>query len=176
VSRLLLVRHGRAAAGWDSDVDPGLDDVGVGQAEMMAAEVGGLGPQPIVTSPTRRTRETAAPLERRWQRTARVEPRVGEIATPDGTGLADRGAWLQDLLGLTWPELGPDLRAWRDGVLEALCQLDADTVVVTHFVAINVAVGWATDDDRVVVVRPDNCSVTTVACDGARRRLTLVDG
>jgi hypothetical protein len=32
VTRLHLVRHGRAAAGWDTDPDPGLDDIGRRQA------------------------------------------------------------------------------------------------------------------------------------------------
>ncbi len=30
--RLVLVRHGRAAAGWDTHPDPALDDVGRAQA------------------------------------------------------------------------------------------------------------------------------------------------
>ena len=34
--RLTLVRHGRAAAGWGDDLDPGLDDLGRAQAESVA--------------------------------------------------------------------------------------------------------------------------------------------
>ena len=37
MTRLILVRHGRAAGGWDDDLDPGLDDLGRAQAEAMAA-------------------------------------------------------------------------------------------------------------------------------------------
>ena len=33
MSQLLLVRHGRAAAGWDRDPDPGLDPLGEGDDE-----------------------------------------------------------------------------------------------------------------------------------------------
>ena len=33
MTRVYLVRHGRAAAGWDTDPDPGLDALGVGIEE-----------------------------------------------------------------------------------------------------------------------------------------------
>ena len=59
MSGLVLVRHGRPAAGWDADPDPGLDPEGVAQAERMAAALAPSGPLPIVVSPKRRTRETA---------------------------------------------------------------------------------------------------------------------
>ncbi len=62
----------------------------------------------------------------------------------------------------TWTDLGADLQAWRDELVRAVIELEADTVVVTHFVAINAVVGWASGDDRVMAVGLDNCSVTTV--------------
>ncbi len=34
--------------------------------------------------------------------------------------------------------------------------------MVSHFIAINVAVGNATNDDRVISFRPDNCSRTVL--------------
>ncbi len=173
MSGLLLVRHGRAAAGWQDDSDPGLDEVGRHEAERVADALSGYGPMGIVVSPLRRTRETAAPLERRWATSARVEPRVGEIATPDGMALAERGTWLRDLAGRRWPELDPDLQAWRRGVIEALLAIEGDAVVVTHFVAINAAVGWATGDDRVLTLEPANCSVTALQADAGREQLTL---
>src|SRR5439155_21590840 len=82
VSRIYLVRHGKAAAGWGAHLDPGLDDAGRAQAEEMAKALAPSGPLPLVASPLRRTRETAAALERRWAVAARIEPRVGEIPSP----------------------------------------------------------------------------------------------
>ena len=35
-TRIYMIRHGKAAAGWDGDADPGLDDVGRAQAENVA--------------------------------------------------------------------------------------------------------------------------------------------
>ena len=61
-----------------------------------------------------------------------------------------------------WPNLQPQLQSWRSGVIEALCSLSLDTVIFTHFIAINVAVGNANGDDRVVNFLPDNGSVTII--------------
>ena len=167
MARLHLVRHGEAAAGWDGDADPGLSDVGRSQAEAMADLLGPLGPLPILVSPLRRTRETAAPLEARWGVEAVVDPAVGEIVAPAAhAGLEARGAWLREAMSGTWSALGEEHHAWRRLVVERLLLLDVDTVVVTHFVAINVAVGEATGDDRVVSFVPANCSVTTIVNDG----------
>jgi broad specificity phosphatase PhoE len=77
-------------------------------------------------------------------------------------------------MGRRWPELDHDVQVWRQTVIDALWALEADAVVVTHFVAINVAVGWATADDRVVIVSPDHCSVTTLHRDAGAGRLALI--
>jgi broad specificity phosphatase PhoE len=168
----VLVRHGHPQGGYGDDHDPGLDDAGRGQAEVMAAVLAPLGPQPVVVSPLRRTRETAAALERRWQTRARVDPRVGEIPSPT-EDLAERTAWLRATLALTWPEVAATLHEWRGGLLESLRALDRDTVVVTHYVAINAVVGAATGDARLVCCAPGYCSRTVV--DVGRGRFALVE-
>ena len=48
MARLYLVRHGKAAAGWGADADPGLDEIGRNQAEQMAQGLVGLGPLPLI--------------------------------------------------------------------------------------------------------------------------------
>jgi broad specificity phosphatase PhoE len=173
MARIYLIRHGKAATTWDDrDPDPGLDDVGRAQAAARAAEFAGREPLPLVTSPLRRTRETAASLERQWNTIARVDPRVGEIPSPSGAG-AQRTEWLKRVLEHRWSGLGQPLQRWRNQVLEALLEITRDTVVVSHFVAINVAVGCALGDDRVTCFRPDNCSCTVL--DIQRNRLQLVE-
>ena len=169
--RLFLVRHGRAAASWDADHDPGLDDTGRQQAEAAASALALVGvdgaPLPMLSSPLRRCIETAAPLEARWGAKARVEPGVGEVESPT-TDLAERGAWLADFMRGTWEDQPDELQRWRRRVLDTLVGLDSDTVVFSHFIAINVAVGEATGDRRVVSFAPDNCSITELVRDGGR--------
>jgi broad specificity phosphatase PhoE len=171
VARLILVRHGEAAAGWGADADPGLIDEGHRQAVESAATLGPLGPLPIVVSPLRRTRETAGALEERWGVAARVEPRVGEVRSPDDADLEGRAVWLRGFMGGTWSAADARLRAWRQDVLDALLAVEEDTVVVTHFIAINAAVGAATGDDRVVSFAPANCSHTVVETDATTLRM-----
>jgi broad specificity phosphatase PhoE len=164
---IVLVRHGDAAAGWGDDLDPGLSALGQQQALTVASVLDDGRARPIYTSPLRRCRETAAPLVARWGVDAVVEPGVGEIEAPD-PDLTHRAEWLAGVLPGRWSELAPELRAWRDDVLACLAALDDDCVVFTHFVAINVAIGAATGDDRVVCRRVENCSRTTLSYeDGA---------
>ena len=176
-ARLYLVRHGQAAAGFAQARDPGLDAVGLDQARQMAAALAPIGPLALVVSPLRRTRETAAALERAWSTGGRIEPRVAEVAMP-GDGPADppveRGVWIRRLLQGTWSAQSAALQAWRADVLAASVALAEDSVVVSHFVAINVAIGAANGDDRVTAFRPDNCAITVLDCrDGALELVEL---
>jgi broad specificity phosphatase PhoE len=170
VVRLYLVRHGKAAASFSEAPNPGLDTTGLTQAEAMAERLAPLGPLPIVTSPLKRTRETAAPLERRWRFTARVEPSVGEIPSPMADPPA-RGDWLRAVMASTWSAQPDELQTWRRRVVDALVALGRPTVVVSHFIAINVAVGAAEGDDRVVGFAPDHCSVTVLDVEDGGLRL-----
>jgi broad specificity phosphatase PhoE len=126
----------------------------------------------MVSSPLARARETAIPLAHTWGVLPSVEERVGEIPSPPGDQ-REREEWLRVVMGDSWSNLGRDLQSWRAGVIKALCALERDTVVFTHFIAINAAVGTATGDDRVVRCWPDNGSITIMAL--RERRLTLIE-
>ena len=162
---LHLVRHGRASAGWDADPDPGLDEVGEAQARAVGAALaaGAVVPRPIVTSPYRRCRETAADLASRWATEPAVVPELGEIPSPDGVPMEERVEWLRGALAGTWTALGPRWVAYRDDVVRSARALAGrDVVAFTHFVAINAVIGAATGDDRVLIRSLDNCSITVV--------------
>lgn len=174
MTRLYLVRHGRAAAGWNTDRDPGLDEVGRQQAAEMTARLAPLGPLALVSSPLLRCQETAAGLAKDWGTSPRIEPGVAEIPSPEGVAMADRVEWLRLAAAGTWMALGPRYTTFRDGVAETLRGLPDDTVVTSHFIAINAAIGVALGDDRVVIRRLDNCSVTVV--DVADGVFQLVEG
>ena len=58
--------------------------------------------------------------------------------------------------------------------MQALFDLKGDTVVVSHYVAINVAVGHARRDDRVTCFRPENCSCTVLDSDGKDFRIVAL--
>jgi broad specificity phosphatase PhoE len=166
-----MVRHGRAAAGFAESPDPGLDELGRMQAQSLADQLSSLGPMALLTSPLARARQTAMPLARMWKREPKIEPRVGEIPSPPGMRLEDRAGWLGSLMHASWPGSGTELLSWREALIAALLAQTQDTVIFSHFVAINAAMGAAVGDDRIRLFSPDNCSVTVFEVAGGALRL-----
>jgi broad specificity phosphatase PhoE len=167
---IYLVRHGKAAAGFDGHLDPGLDDLGRSQALATAAELAPHGPLALYSSPLAHARETAELLAALWNAEIVIEPRVAEIPSPTEV-LTERAAWLRRAMQGRWRDLDEALQAWRRDLLCCLQALTEDSVVFCHFIAINVAVGAAQDDDRLVVFPPDNGSVTLLSNDAGTLRV-----
>jgi broad specificity phosphatase PhoE len=117
---------------------------------------------PILTSPLVRCRETSAPLGELWQLEVRIEPAVAEIPSPQGIPMGERIDWLRVAMQGNWSDLGPRYVAYRDQMVGALCATPVDSVVFSHFIAINAAIGAAIGDARLVVRSLDNCSVTVI--------------
>ncbi|HAQ76534.1 MAG TPA: histidine phosphatase family protein [Hyphomonas sp.] len=157
---LYLVRHGEAAASWGNHPNPGLSDLGHRQAESAATELHALGVSHIVSSPMQRCRETARPLEARLGLTASIIEEVSEISTPKD--IHDRVEWLRVFMGGTWENEASTHRAWRDAMIARLEGLPDNTVVFTHFVAINAVVSKLQQRAETLVFRPTYCSVTTL--------------
>ena len=171
MTRLYLVRHGRATGGWDVDPDPGLDPVGQQQALDVADRLFPLGPLAVLSSPMLRCQETSAPLAGRWGAQVTIEPAVTEIPSPDGYPLQERVEWLRNARAGEWAALGPFYTGFRDAIVERLLRCPVDTVVFSHYIAINAAIGVAVGDDRLVVRALDNCSVTILEVEDGLLRL-----
>jgi broad specificity phosphatase PhoE len=169
--RLYLVRHGRAAATFAAAADPGLDALGRSQAEAAAARLAPLGPLAILSSPLKRARETSEPLAARWRCEAIIEPAIAEIPSPAGLALQARAEWLRRFMAGSWRDASRELAQWREDAIAALVALKDDTVVFSHFIAINVAAGAAERDDCVILFRPDNASVTIIDVEHGALRL-----
>lgn len=169
-----LVRHGRAAAGWDTDVDPALDELGHSQAVAVAVDLAEKGPLEVVSSPLRRCRETAEAYAGPRGIDVAVAEEVREIPSPEGYSMDERVDWLRSSMAGEWGALDTRYTDYRDRVVRYVTALRSPTVVFSHFVAINAVIGACLGDDRLVIRRLDNCSVTTVANDAGT--LTLVSG
>ena len=161
-----MIRHGRAASAWGVSADPGLAPEGREQALEAATTMQAMAPMPIVSSPMARARQTAAPLANAWKCTPEIDPRFSEIPTPTNIP-TDRRAWINDVLSRRWDAMEPELQVWRDDLLAAVQSLKQDTVVFTHFIAINTIAGCALADERVTVFMPDNASITTIDASGS---------
>ncbi|GFE78847.1 phosphoglycerate mutase [Steroidobacter agaridevorans] len=176
--RLYLVRHAKPAASWGEDPDPGLDPNGLTQAQSTAEELArSLSRLPLYSSPMRRCRETAQPLEQIWFCNAEPMASVAEIPSPP-IAATERRDWLIASMRGTWQQLHEkappgsiDYLQWRRQLIESLLAIEHDCVIYTHFIAINAAVGAAQQSDAVVCVRPDHASVTVIGNDNGRLRL-----
>ena len=172
MATLFLVRHARPAASYGDSADPGLDDVGRAQAETVGRELAGrLSVLPVYSSPLQRCRETAEPLAATWGAPATILEAVGEVPAPP-ISLSERQAWLRKATAGTWAEMkrdapagSPDFDAWRAALLGALRGMTRNSVIFSHYIAINAVVGAAQGDDRVICFRPDHASVTTIEVD-----------
>jgi len=173
--RLHLVRHGRASAGWDTALDPGLDELGVEQSRAVAAQLAPLGKRKIITSPLLRCQQTSLPLCEAWSTTAEINDAVAEIPSPQGAAMGERTEWLRAAMSGTWAALGPRYTDFRDELVAYVRGIETDVVVFSHFIAINAVIGAALGDDRLVIRSLDNCSVTVVNV-GDDGVLTLVEG
>ena len=168
-----MIRHGKAAAGWDGHPDPGLDPLGARQAQTLADALADLERCAVLTSPLARARETAAPIADRWDLDPLIEPRIAEIPSPT-QDLEARAIWLRAAMAGTWRDLDDTYRAWREDVLGAIADLQEDALMFSHFVAINAAVGACQGEDALVVFHPGYCSVTTFeVADGEVRLVEL---
>jgi broad specificity phosphatase PhoE len=162
-----IVRHGRAAASFTDDLDPGLDELGQKQAEAACKILRTHTPLELRSSPLKRALETARPLGVALNREVTLEARFAEIPSP-GMSLSERGPWLRGVMQGRWSEQSADLQRWRQDLIDCLLEIRADTAIFSHFVAINAAVGAAEGEDRVVLFRPNNGSITSIEIDDGR--------
>jgi alpha-ribazole phosphatase len=178
---LIVVRHGRTEANAAGVLlgrfDPGLDEVGQRQAAALGAAV--VGATRVVTSPLRRTRETAAAFglpiaeDERW-----IELDYGTL---DGVPLRDVpgelwSRWVSDVEfapegGESLAALGRRVRAACEDLAEEAAE--RDIVVVTHVSPVKAAVAWALgvgdDVSWHLYVAPG--SITRIAVGPPRRSL-----
>ena len=172
-TKLYLIRHGQPSAGFGEDRDPGLDERGRRQAATVAKEIEPLGPLSLLTSPLQRARDTAVPFEQMWNCTAQVTQAVAEIPSPT-EDLEERTIWIRQAMQGRWSDLPEFYQDWKARLVTFLCSVETSTVITSHFVAINAAVGVATHDDRMICFEPDHCSCTVLeVVDGTLRVVEL---
>lgn len=169
MNRIYLIRHARPAAAWGGgdDDDPGLDDVGRGQAEAASATLmalpPALRPKRVVSSPLRRCRETAAPFAAAIAASVEIDDGVGEVPTPAALPHAERGPWLRRAFAGRWSDIEGDLdyEQWRRSAIAAVAARPG-AAVFSHFVAINAVLSGIAGQAEVIVHRPDHASITSL--------------
>jgi broad specificity phosphatase PhoE len=172
MSLIYLVRHAEPAATWGAHPNPGLSELGHRQAQAASLRLEKAGAKQLITSPLARCQQTAQPSASALGFTPHIEPRVAEIPVP--AHVTDHRDWLTRVMSGSWQDGHVDegLRHWRDQIGQALLEFTQDTLVFSHFVAINAAVGLATNSDTVTCFKPGHASVTILRSAGG---ILLVD-
>ncbi len=166
MANIYFVRHGEAAATFAEHHDPGLSELGRQQSKRTALQLKEVGPLSVFSSPLLRAQETASFLAEAWKTSAVIDTRFAEVPTPSNLKFEDRPAWLNKVMRGTWLQLTAELQSWRKTMIDATLEFKNDCVVFSHFVAINVIVGAATEEERLTSFRPANASITLVSNSG----------
>ncbi|MSX99302.1 MAG: histidine phosphatase family protein [Actinobacteria bacterium] len=168
--RIALVRHGRASAGWDTALDPELDELGRAQAVEVAQKlvsIFGETDTKVISSPLMRCQQTAKPFAKLVGADVRICSEVAEIPSPLGIEMSDRVDWLRKIMQGKWSDLDQNYVDFKNQIIEFVSAIERDTVVFSHFIAINAVIGSLTNDDRLVIRSLDNCSITVLERDAA---------
>jgi broad specificity phosphatase PhoE len=169
-----MVRHGQAAAAWHESPDPGLSELGLQQAATAAQQLDHLNNIAIISSPLLRCQETAQPFATAKNTPISIHAEVSEIPTPSNIAFDQRGRWLQQAMAGTWQELGQQFVDYKNDIGNFVKNLQHDTVIFSHFIAINAVIGFVTNKDQLMLARLDNCSITTFHID-ENNNITLGD-
>jgi broad specificity phosphatase PhoE len=187
---IVLVRHAlpvRIDATPDGGAaDPQLAERGLEQAQRVLQALAGDEVTALYTSPSRRARETAAPLEQALGLTAQVEEGIAEFDVQDPSYVpveelkADGDPRWQALLRGELYSAGVDPAAFRQRVVDAVERVVARhpggrAVLFSHAGAINAAAGDVLGQDRTIWFPPAYCSITRIgaARDGRRGIVSL---
>ena len=174
MTRIYMVRHGQAAAAWHESPDPGLSELGQQQAATAAQQLDHLNNVAIISSPLLRCQETAQPFATAKNTPISIHAEVSEIPTPSNIAFDQRGPWLQQAMAGTWQELGQQFVDYKNDIGNFVKNLKHDTVIFSHFIAINAVIGYVTNKDQLMLARLDNCSITTFHID-ENNNITLGD-
>ena len=187
---IVLVRHAlpvRIDATEDGGpADPQLAEQGLVQAERVVQALAGDDVTALYTSPSRRARETAQPLERALGMTAQVDDGLAEFDAKDSSYVpveelkaAGDPRWEALVHGDLYSS-DVDPVVFRARVVEAVERIVARhpggrAVLFSHAGAINAAAGHVLGQERTIWFPPAYCSLTRLgaARDGRRGIVSL---
>ena len=111
---ILIIRHGEAAKLWDEDPDPSLSEKGQlqsnGIVQKLINELNGKEFK-VLSSPLKRARETAEPLQKKLGFEIKIDDTFAEIPSPEVT-LSDRKNWLKSIFDTNVADLGEVQKNW----------------------------------------------------------------
>lgn len=168
---IYLVRHGKTGYPWDPDLDCGLNQLGLLQAEELAKTISNETHIPIISSPLRRAQESAAILAKRWESPIIIDTRVGEIPFPQNCSIPPMD-WLKEIMNDNWVNLDSNIIEWKKIVAKCIMEQDNDCIIFTHYLTIAAFVSEVKNILQVDSFQSSNCELIRVSI---RRGTASVD-
>jgi len=159
---IYLIRHGEAAASWDTNPDPGLSEAGCLQAESIAKFFSQTEVSHVFSSPMQRAQETALPLAHLKKCNVTLIDAFREIPSPADMPITERLSWLRSCADLSWEQADPAVLVWRKTILAQIFELPDNSVVFSHFMVMNVVYGFLQGVSSIVSYQPDYCSTLSL--------------
>ena len=160
---IILIRHGEAASGWSDDSDPGLSNLGKSQAEAVKENLESFTSQnfQLISSPKKRAIETAQPTSLDWKSEIKIDDAFSEIPASN-IKLERRMEWLKSMMNMDIAMLPEDVKEWRSRIIKKLKNIKSNSIIFSHFMVINVVVGYIKNHPILLSMYPDNGSLTKI--------------
>jgi broad specificity phosphatase PhoE len=133
---IVLVRHGEKAA--EPAADPPLNALGLARAESLSVALAAFTPDAILITPTTRTRETAAPLAKRFGLTPALVPTTGTVpARSDSLAALIRRAYAGKVVVVVGHSntVPPIIKALGGPAMADLCDAEYDSMFIVQITA-----------------------------------------
>ena len=162
-AEIILIRHGEAASSWSDDPDPGLSNLGKNQAEALKENLESLKSKnfQLISSPKKRAIETAQPTSLDWKSEIKIDDTFSEIPA-SYIKLERRMEWLKSIMKMDITLLPKDVKKWRSRIIGSLISIKSNSIIFSHFMVINVVVGYIKNHPILLSMYPDNGSLTKI--------------
>ena len=160
---IILIRHGEAASSWDDDQDPGLSNLGKSQAKAVRENLESFKSHNfhLISSPKKRAIETAQPTSLAWESEVKIDDAFSEIPASN-IKHERRMEWLKCMMNMDIAMLPKDVKEWRSRIIKKLKNIKSNSIIFSHFMVINVVVGYVKNHPMLLSMYPDNGSLTKI--------------
>jgi broad specificity phosphatase PhoE len=77
--------------------------------------------------------------------------------------MSERPSWLREMFSKDVDQFEKPQADWRDKIINVTHSFKSPTLIFSHFMVINVLVGYLQKSKKIVTFYPDNCSVTKMS-------------
>ena len=155
---IYIVRHGEASISWSGKSDPGLSLQGKSQSIESSRELAKFNSQALqlISSPKKRAMETAEPLGQTLKKPIKIINEFDEIPSQKAK---KKNQWLRRVAATHSSKLPNYLKDWQNQIIKELLNIDADSIIFSHFMVINAVYDKLCNPKQFVSLQPGYTSM-----------------